>query len=199
MSAGGVNSASGQYRYLFSRNKGVSHAASDKGRKRGRAGRIRWVPQPCVSPGFLFAPLSLGPWGPGAQGASPTPPLLVAGPITRVARSGEIQKEEFYVWPPWGQAGTEPACRVCVCVCVCVCVSGEIEKPALCLAIWGPGRDGDNLQSVCGVCVCVRVCHAETEKPRVCVCSSGRDGDNLQCVGCVCVGVGVCVCVCVGQ
>ena len=79
-----------------------------------------------------------------------------------------------------------------VCVCVCVCVSGEIEKPALCLAIWGPGRDGDNLQSVCGVCVCVRVCHAETEKPRVCVCSSGRDGDNLQGVG------GVCGCVCVG-
>ena len=29
MSAGGVNSTSGLYRYLFSRNKGVSHAASD--------------------------------------------------------------------------------------------------------------------------------------------------------------------------
>ena len=173
MSAGGVNSASGQYRYLFSRNKGVSHAASDKGRKRGRAGRIRWVPQPCVSPAFLFAPLSLGPRGPGAQGASPTPPLLVAGPITRVARSGEIQKEEFYVWPPWGQAGTEPACRVCVCVCVFVCVSGEIEKPALCLAIWGPGRDGDNLQSVWCVCVCVCVC----------ACVPRRDGDTQ----CVCV------------
>ena len=42
-------------------------------------------------------------WVPGVPapaGASPTPPLLVAGPVTRVARSGETPKEEFYVWPP---------------------------------------------------------------------------------------------------
>ena len=191
-----MNSASGQYRYLFSRNKGVSHAASDKGRKRGRAGRIRWVPQPCVSPAFLFAPLSLGPRGPGAKGASPTPPLLVAGPITRVARSGEIQKEEFYVWPPWGQAGTEPACRVCVCVCVCV--YQEKSKSRRCVWPSGGQAEMETTYRVCGVCVCVCVC----------ACVPRRDGET-QCV-CVrqaetettynvCLGGGVyvvCVCVC---
>lgn len=59
--------------------------------------------QPCVTQRFRFAALSRGPYGPRAPEPDPTsvrsppsPPPLVAGPFTPVARSGGTYKAALF-------------------------------------------------------------------------------------------------------